>query len=93
MDLAAAQAQRAAAGRLTWRGKRPASADVERVNHALADCFREAGRDRDPAGTIAVHGLDERVLAEGFNGQVPIWTDLICRLAGDTKKGHPCGRP
>ena len=29
-----------------------------------------------------VHGLDERVLIEGFHGQVPIWVDLIRRLAG-----------
>lgn len=29
-----------------------------------------------------VHGLDERVLVEGFHGQVPIWVDLLRRLAG-----------
>jgi len=29
-----------------------------------------------------VHGLDERVLVEGFHGQVPIWEDLLRRLAG-----------
>ena len=28
------------------------------------------------------HGLDERVLIEGFHGQVPIWEDLLRRLAG-----------
>lgn len=28
------------------------------------------------------HGLDERVLVEGFHGQVPIWEDLLRRLAG-----------
>ncbi|MCY7280813.1 MAG: M20/M25/M40 family metallo-hydrolase [Sphingomonas bacterium] len=33
----------------------------------------------EPTG---VHGLDERVLVEGFHGQVPIWADLIRRLAG-----------
>ena len=30
-----------------------------------------------------VHGLDERVLAEGFHGQVPIWEDMIRRIAGN----------
>ncbi len=29
-----------------------------------------------------VHGLDERVLIEGFHGQVPIWEELLRRLAG-----------
>ena len=29
-----------------------------------------------------VHGLDERVLIEGFHGQVPIWADMVRRLAG-----------
>ena len=29
-----------------------------------------------------VHGLDENVLIEGFHGQVPIWEDLLRRLAG-----------
>lgn len=33
--------------------------------------------------TEGVHGLDERVLADGFHGQVPIWADLIRRLAGN----------
>ena len=28
------------------------------------------------------HGLDERVLIEGFHGQVPIWVDILRRLAG-----------
>lgn len=28
-----------------------------------------------------VHGLDERVLADGFHGQIPIWEDMIRRLA------------
>jgi acetylornithine deacetylase/succinyl-diaminopimelate desuccinylase-like protein len=28
------------------------------------------------------HGLNERVLADGFHGQVPIWEDLLRRLAG-----------
>jgi acetylornithine deacetylase/succinyl-diaminopimelate desuccinylase-like protein len=28
------------------------------------------------------HGLDERVLVEGFHGQVPIWVELLRRLAG-----------
>jgi acetylornithine deacetylase/succinyl-diaminopimelate desuccinylase-like protein len=27
-----------------------------------------------------IHGLDERVLVEGFHGQVPIWMELIRRL-------------
>lgn len=29
-----------------------------------------------------VHGLDERVLADGFHGQVPIWEEIIRRVAG-----------
>ena len=29
-----------------------------------------------------VHGLDERVLIEGFHGQVPIWEEILRRLAG-----------
>jgi acetylornithine deacetylase/succinyl-diaminopimelate desuccinylase-like protein len=29
-----------------------------------------------------VHGLDERVLVEGFHGQVPIWMEMIRRVAG-----------
>jgi acetylornithine deacetylase/succinyl-diaminopimelate desuccinylase-like protein len=29
------------------------------------------------------HGLDENVLVEGFHGQVPIWADLLRRLAGN----------
>ena len=33
----------------------------------------------EPSGA---HGLDERVLVEGFHGQVPIWVDLLRRLAG-----------
>jgi acetylornithine deacetylase/succinyl-diaminopimelate desuccinylase-like protein len=33
----------------------------------------------EPSG---VHGLDERVLIEGFHGQVPIWEDILRRLAG-----------
>lgn len=33
----------------------------------------------EPSGA---HGLDERVLAEGFHGQVPIWADLLRRLGG-----------
>jgi acetylornithine deacetylase/succinyl-diaminopimelate desuccinylase-like protein len=33
----------------------------------------------EPSGA---HGLDERVLIEGFHGQVPIWEDLLRRLAG-----------
>ena len=28
------------------------------------------------------HGLDERVLIEGFHGQVPIWEEILRRLAG-----------
>lgn len=28
------------------------------------------------------HGLDERILAEAFHGQIPIWEDLLRRLAG-----------
>jgi acetylornithine deacetylase/succinyl-diaminopimelate desuccinylase-like protein len=28
------------------------------------------------------HGLDERVLADGFHGQVSIWMDMLKRLAG-----------
>ena len=30
-----------------------------------------------------VHGLDERVLVDGFHGQVPIWADMIRRIAGN----------
>ena len=33
----------------------------------------------EPSGA---HGLDERVLVEGFHDQVPIWVDLLRRLAG-----------
>lgn len=33
----------------------------------------------EPGG---VHGLDERVLIDGFHGQVPIWEDILRRLAG-----------
>jgi acetylornithine deacetylase/succinyl-diaminopimelate desuccinylase-like protein len=29
-----------------------------------------------------VHGLDERVWAEGFHGQVPIWMEMLRRVAG-----------
>jgi acetylornithine deacetylase/succinyl-diaminopimelate desuccinylase-like protein len=29
-----------------------------------------------------VHGLDERVLIEGFHGQIPIWEEMIRRSAG-----------
>ena len=29
-----------------------------------------------------VHGLDERVLVEGFHGQVPIWEEMLRRVAG-----------
>lgn len=29
-----------------------------------------------------VHGLDERVYADGFHGQVPIWMEMLRRLAG-----------
>ena len=29
-----------------------------------------------------VHGLDERVLAEGFHGQIPIWMEMLRRVAG-----------
>ena len=29
-----------------------------------------------------VHGLDERVLVEGFHGQVPIWMEMLKRVAG-----------
>ena len=37
-----------------------------------------------------IHGLDERVLIEGFHGQVPIWEDMLRRVAGLTKaKGPP----
>lgn len=28
------------------------------------------------------HGLDERVLIEGFHGQVPIWMEMLRRVAG-----------
>jgi len=28
------------------------------------------------------HGLDERVLIEGFHGQVPIWEEMLRRVAG-----------
>ncbi len=28
------------------------------------------------------HGLDERVLIEGFHGQIPIWEEMLRRLAG-----------
>ena len=33
----------------------------------------------EPQGS---HGLDERVLIEGFHGQVPIWEELLRRVAG-----------
>jgi acetylornithine deacetylase/succinyl-diaminopimelate desuccinylase-like protein len=33
----------------------------------------------EPSG---IHGLDERVLIEGFHGKVPIWEELLRRLAG-----------
>ena len=33
----------------------------------------------EPSG---IHGLDERVLVEGFHDQMPIWEDLLRRLAG-----------
>jgi acetylornithine deacetylase/succinyl-diaminopimelate desuccinylase-like protein len=33
----------------------------------------------EPSGT---HGLDERVLIEGFHGQIPIWEELLRRLTG-----------
>ncbi len=29
------------------------------------------------------HGLDERVWAEGFHGQVPIWMEMLRRVAGN----------
>ena len=29
-----------------------------------------------------VHGLDERVLIDGFHGQVPIWEEMLRRVAG-----------
>lgn len=29
-----------------------------------------------------VHGLDERVLIEGFHGQIPIWVEMLRRVAG-----------
>lgn len=29
-----------------------------------------------------VHGLDERVLADGFHGQISIWMEMLRRLAG-----------
>ncbi len=29
-----------------------------------------------------VHGLDERVYAQGFHGQVPIWMEMLRRVAG-----------
>lgn len=29
-----------------------------------------------------VHGLDERVLIDGFHGQIPIWEDMLRRVAG-----------
>ena len=32
--------------------------------------------------TSGAHGLDERVLIDGFHGQVPIWEELLRRLAG-----------
>lgn len=33
----------------------------------------------EPSG---MHGLNERALVDGFHGQVPIWEDLLRRLAG-----------
>ena len=33
----------------------------------------------EPSGS---HGLDERVLVEAFHGQVPIWEEILRRLAG-----------
>ena len=32
--------------------------------------------------STGAHGLDERVPVEGFHGQVPIWEELLRRLAG-----------
>ena len=29
------------------------------------------------------HGLDERVWAEGFHGQIPIWMEMLRRVARD----------
>lgn len=29
-----------------------------------------------------VHGLDEKVLIDGFHGQVPIWEEMLRRVAG-----------
>jgi acetylornithine deacetylase/succinyl-diaminopimelate desuccinylase-like protein len=29
-----------------------------------------------------VHGLDERVLIDGFHGQIPIWEEMLRRVAG-----------
>jgi acetylornithine deacetylase/succinyl-diaminopimelate desuccinylase-like protein len=34
------------------------------------------------AESSGAHGLDERVLVEGFHGQVPIWEEMLRRLAG-----------
>lgn len=31
---------------------------------------------------IGAHGLDERVLIDGFHGQVPIWEEMLRRVAG-----------
>ena len=28
------------------------------------------------------HGLDERVYADGFHDQIPLWMDMLKRLAG-----------
>ena len=33
----------------------------------------------EPSGS---HGLNEKVLVEGFHGQVPIWVEILRRLAG-----------
>ena len=33
----------------------------------------------EPSG---IHGLNERVLIDGFHGQVPIWEEILRRLAG-----------
>jgi acetylornithine deacetylase/succinyl-diaminopimelate desuccinylase-like protein len=32
-----------------------------------------------------VHGLDERVLIEGFHGQIPIWMEMLRRVAGENR--------
>ena len=50
---------------------------VEHV-HGEAAAQRNCWEEKEGA-----HGLDERVWAEGFHGQVPIWMEMLRRVAGN----------